>query len=245
VNNPRRASVAAYGRDMSSASRQASFVARLTACERFVDAAALVCESAREIGARHCAVVATDADGRVALAIDNVARLRDQRRTLALGAEDAAATFGSQHAFDVPVVGTCGRIATIVFAVAARCPPALERELCVLATHLSVWCATRGVGAVTGPAVLSPQQHRIARLAARGLFNLEIARELGISINTVKLRLKQMFERLGVDNRVELGLALHGLAAPDEVPPGITRLATATVTRAAAPRPRARSPGRR
>jgi DNA-binding NarL/FixJ family response regulator len=55
---------------------------------------------------------------------------------------------------------------------------------------------------------LGRRQREIAELAARGYRNKEIATQLGISINTVKARLKEVFEVLWVRNRTELAHAL-------------------------------------
>ena len=66
-----------------------------------------------------------------------------------------------------------------------------------------------GIGAVPKrPAdmQLGPRQHQIAELAAHGHTNDEIATMLGISVNTVKGRLKEVFEILEVRNRTELVL---------------------------------------
>ncbi len=56
---------------------------------------------------------------------------------------------------------------------------------------------------------LTPRQSEIAQLAALGHTNAEIAAALGISINTVKARLKEVFERLDVCNRTELANVLR------------------------------------
>jgi DNA-binding NarL/FixJ family response regulator len=55
---------------------------------------------------------------------------------------------------------------------------------------------------------LGPRQRDVAQLAVRGLTNKEIGELLGISINTVKARLKEVFHRLEVTNRTELAFVL-------------------------------------
>jgi DNA-binding NarL/FixJ family response regulator len=55
---------------------------------------------------------------------------------------------------------------------------------------------------------LTRRQREIVRWAARGMSNKQIARQLGISPETVKTHLHHVFEREGVHNRVAL-LALH------------------------------------
>ena len=51
---------------------------------------------------------------------------------------------------------------------------------------------------------LSPREHEVATLAARGQSNLEIARELAISHKTVEKHLASAFQKLGITSRREL-----------------------------------------
>jgi Response regulator containing a CheY-like receiver domain and an HTH DNA-binding domain len=75
--------------------------------------------------------------------------------------------------------------------------------------------ALDGVSELPGPtlaqgewATLTGRQREIVHWAARGMSNKQIARQLGISPETVKTHLHHVFEREGVHNRVAL-LALH------------------------------------
>lgn len=52
---------------------------------------------------------------------------------------------------------------------------------------------------------LTPQQMRVARLAAEGLPNKAIAAELGISLYTVKRHMQNIMAKLGVDGRAAVG----------------------------------------
>ncbi|WP_158263044.1 LuxR family transcriptional regulator [Amycolatopsis sp. CA-128772] len=55
-----------------------------------------------------------------------------------------------------------------------------------------------------GPDVLSPAERDVAELAARGLANREIARELAIALRTVELRLTKVYRKLGLKGRAAL-----------------------------------------
>jgi len=50
---------------------------------------------------------------------------------------------------------------------------------------------------------LSPQEQRVLRLLAAGNANAEIARELVVSVNTVRTQLQSIYRKLNVNNRVE------------------------------------------
>ena len=65
--------------------------------------------------------------------------------------------------------------------------------------------------ALRGVASLTPSELRVARLAGEGLTNREIAQELFVTARTVEGHLTQVFGKLGLRSRRELGPAL----APD------------------------------
>jgi two-component system nitrate/nitrite response regulator NarL len=57
-------------------------------------------------------------------------------------------------------------------------------------------------------AALTPREQQIASAIADGRSNRDIAARLGITEQTVKNHLTSIFEKVGVDNRLQLGLAL-------------------------------------
>jgi DNA-binding NarL/FixJ family response regulator len=61
------------------------------------------------------------------------------------------------------------------------------------------------------PAGLTPSEEQVARLAASGLRNREIAERLFVSPKTVEANLGRTYRKLGIRSRAELGAALAAL----------------------------------
>jgi predicted ATPase/DNA-binding CsgD family transcriptional regulator len=108
-------------------------------------------------------------------------------------------------------------------AGAALGEESLERALqdgARLSLQEAVAYARRGrgehAGATYGWASLSPVERRVVELASQGLSNPDIARELFISRNTVKVYLSRAYAKLGVANRTELArlATRHSQARP-------------------------------
>lgn len=55
---------------------------------------------------------------------------------------------------------------------------------------------------------LTPRQNEIANLVAQGLDNKTIARRMGISNKTVRNQLVSVFEKLDIENRVQLAVLI-------------------------------------
>lgn len=70
---------------------------------------------------------------------------------------------------------------------------------------------TRGLREGSWLTLLSEREREVARLAASGESNLAIAGALNITERTVKAHLTSCFEKLGVSDRLQLALKVHGL----------------------------------
>jgi DNA-binding CsgD family transcriptional regulator len=70
-----------------------------------------------------------------------------------------------------------------------------------------------------GVEALTPSEGRIARLAATGRTNREIAQSLFITRKTVEMHLHNAYRKLDIDSRAELPRALTQEAAPAELAP--------------------------
>jgi DNA-binding NarL/FixJ family response regulator len=77
----------------------------------------------------------------------------------------------------------------------------------------------REVRAPDSPETLTERETEILRLLARGLANKEMARELGVTEQTVKTHVSRVLGKLGLQSRTQA--ALHavktGLVSPAEL----------------------------
>jgi DNA-binding CsgD family transcriptional regulator len=62
----------------------------------------------------------------------------------------------------------------------------------------------------TGPGALTPAEQRVARMAADGLSNRQIAQALFLSTKTIEGQLSQAYAKLGIRSRAGLATALRG-----------------------------------
>jgi DNA-binding CsgD family transcriptional regulator len=62
--------------------------------------------------------------------------------------------------------------------------------------------------ALTGAAALTPSERRVARLAAEGMSNKEIAQALFVTLRTVEMHLSNAYGKLEIRSRYELAPAL-------------------------------------
>lgn len=114
-------------------------------------------------------------------------------------------------------------------------PSELRSVLSVVAQHASIRLAQLGVRFQREPDAssrLTVRQLDVARLAAHGHTNAGIGDALGMSENTVKKHLKDVFERLDVATRAELATVMLQMAPREPVPIGVTHRGHLRITRA-------------
>ena len=70
--------------------------------------------------------------------------------------------------------------------------------------------------ALSGPGALTPAEHRVAELAARGHGNREIAERLYVTQRTVETHLTHAFQKLDISSRADLAAALEPETAAAE-----------------------------
>ena len=58
-------------------------------------------------------------------------------------------------------------------------------------------------------ALLTDREQDVGRAVGRGLSNAEIARELHLSVPTVKAHVSRLFDKLAVTNRVQIAIVVH------------------------------------
>jgi DNA-binding NarL/FixJ family response regulator len=86
----------------------------------------------------------------------------------------------------------------------------------LLTCVLEAFAGTLPVQAARGVEYLTPRERDVARLVSDGLCNSDVAKELGISIHTVKNYLFNVFDKTGVSNRAELILYLLSNNTPSK-----------------------------
>ncbi|MDQ2913777.1 MAG: helix-turn-helix transcriptional regulator [Chloroflexota bacterium] len=53
------------------------------------------------------------------------------------------------------------------------------------------------------PFVLSPRETEVLQMTSQGLTNVEIARQMNVTVHAVKFHLSSVYRKLGVANRTE------------------------------------------
>lgn len=177
-------------------------------------------------GAPDAFVEAYEAEGRL---VDPVHRLVEQRHMPAHDAQlgpawptselfrNVSSRFGIGHILTGPLVDGGRMVGTLNVGRPAAAPVFDDDDrlaLGAICAHVSA-LLPRVPDATGGPALpLTARQRQVVDLVARGLSNAEIARQLWVSEETVKMTLKRAFRRTGARTRAEL-VARCTVPAPD------------------------------
>lgn len=174
------------------------------------DVIAVAEERARAFGAPHT----------IASVLRARAMLEPRDRSIEI-LEDAARIFESSG----PVNELARTLGVLGGALRRRSDRAAAREVLTRSIDLAEACGADGVGRrsrdelvaaggtrkprpVTGLGALTASELRIARLAAGGLTNKEIAERLFVTLRTVETHLTHAYEKLGIGGRPELARSL-------------------------------------
>lgn len=202
----------------------------LAEADTFVAIASRVCEGVASLwGVYACVVALHRPGGGPAIIVDNLPEADDPFRQLLVSC--GVVRDPVRNALTVALMDPGGVIGSIRCVRAEVWDDDVRRDLATVATQVSVRLAQLGIRGVS-TSELTPRQHEVATLVERGATNAEIAGALGISTNTVKKLLKDVFQRLDVQSRTELAMTLRGVTAPLDIPIGITRMGGVTITRA-------------
>jgi DNA-binding CsgD family transcriptional regulator len=188
-----------------------TFVQQLRAANGFVEVGIVICEAAR---AREldCSIALLSAHGSPLLTVEYG------------GGE-------KRFCHSVPITALTERIGVIRWTAAEPLSDRCE-ELAAIGAHVSVRMAQLGhVSCLDQLAGLTTRQAEVASMAARGCTNIEIAEYLGVSANTIKKHLGEVFARLHLANRTELALRFSRLATVDLVPRGVSLMGDYRVIR--------------
>jgi DNA-binding NarL/FixJ family response regulator len=71
----------------------------------------------------------------------------------------------------------------------------------------------RTSGATQTMGQLSPREHEVAVLVARGWSNKEVARELGLVVGTVKVHMNRIIKKLNVKTRYQVMMTMMRLSS--------------------------------
>ncbi len=119
---------------------------------------------------------------------------------------------------DTPPQQLVEAVRTVAAGRSTLSPSVLDRVIAFAArasTGTEAWAAAAATAAVDGAAerallsTLTDRETEVALAVAAGASNAQIASDLFVSLATVKTHVGHVYEKFGVDNRVQLALVVH------------------------------------
>jgi DNA-binding CsgD family transcriptional regulator len=220
---------------------------RLLAAADFVEVAIAICEVSRDqFLIEECEVTLNTQDGRRGVCVDNFCGVSDEDRLARIsemrGTDPSVRLLREHHApitcaddertLLLPLLQMGGLVGTIRYR--QELSPEQLRDLITLGTYASVRLAQLGTTStdlVSRLRLLTPRQREVARYVSYGRTNAEVAMMLGMSENTVKKHLKEVFVVLETTNRTELAALLRDLPPEGPAPLGVTRVRDVAIAR--------------
>jgi DNA-binding CsgD family transcriptional regulator len=224
------------------------FAAKLADAEDFVAVGTLVCDVNRGFGVYQTALSLFAPEGRPLVSVDDMPNVTDALRVhffeeswKTLAPELRANHLPIAYSVDrldmylLPLLEPAGVIGAMMSGTKNGYTDDLRQMLGTVAHYTSVRLAQLGVRHRDDriASSLTTRQLDVAQLAAQGRTNLEIAVALGVTENTIKKHLKDVFDRLDILTRTELVTMLAHEAPKERVPIGVTHRGHITITRAA------------
>jgi DNA-binding NarL/FixJ family response regulator len=105
-----------------------------------------------------------------------------------------------------------------VYAGDGTLSPAIARRLIALVAG-DVDAGARQERARERLALLTEREREVARPVGQGRSNADIARELYVTVATVKAHVSRLLDKLDVENRVQIALLVHDAASGPQPEP--------------------------
>ncbi len=222
-----------------------AFAQRLHQATDFIAIGIAICDLTRRLEVDDCTVALYERDGSPRLLIDNAAMGDQDRLSYIAEVWRSDPSLPALHAHHSEVVGERWVLLPILApeyllgSIRCRSRTALNdacrRDLGTLANYVSMRITELRIAVRPDPTVacLTPRQLEVAQQV--GLKNAQIAELLGLTVNTVKKHLKDVFAKLGVNNRTECAARIGQPSPPIAMPPGqcpVDRLGSVAITRA-------------
>ncbi|MEO8351746.1 MAG: LuxR C-terminal-related transcriptional regulator [Chthoniobacteraceae bacterium] len=165
----------------------------------FMNRAGIEALHAWTMGSRSARAIAPEARPQLPVAIaEGCGRLR--RRYEAAVREGSFQSFdGAEHVVNATIASGSVEISILPSDFRQAIHPAF-----LISFQSPVGPTNEGVSLAERCAMLTPSERTVARLAGEGESNPEIAKKIGVSINTVRTHLRRVFEKLDIRRRARL-----------------------------------------